>query len=210
MRLLRLLLRLLLLLAPLVRVARADQELLEAIQAGDIRHVRRHLDELGKDPNHHDPWRKSALMHCAYACHVHGGEEPCKGHTDICALLIERGAEVNHVSDHGRTPLMAAAYVGNVGVVKMLIEKGADLNVQDKRHKYTALHHAINEIRHDHDAQHEEVIRELIDAGADMHLVASNGWTVEHMADRKKLYHFHLHRHVQHHVDKTRPPKSEL
>ena len=50
--------------------------------------------------------------------------------TLVAQAFNEGGAEVNHVSDHGRTPLMAAAYVGNVGVVKMLIEAKADSNVR--------------------------------------------------------------------------------
>jgi hypothetical protein len=65
----------------------------------------------------------------------------------------------------------------------------------------------MNEIRHDHDAEHEACIRALIDAGADMHIQASNGRTVEHMADIKKLYHGDLHRHVVH---KTAKSKAQL
>ena len=62
----------------------------------------------------------------------------------------------------------------------------------------------MNEIRHDHDAEHEAVIRALIDAGADMHLRASNGRSVEHMADLKKLYHVDLHRHIVHKTEKSK------
>ena len=126
-------------LALLLPLARADQELLDAVNVGDIAHVRRHLEELGKDPNHHDPWEKSVLIHASY-----------NGHADIVELLIEKGADVNARSKHsGRTPLIAAAYHGNVEALAVLLAHGADVNVQDKRHKYTALHHAINEIRND-------------------------------------------------------------
>ena len=187
-------------LALLLPLARADQELLDAVNVGDIAHVRRHLEELGKDPNHHDPWEKSVLIHASY-----------NGHADIVELLIEKGADVNARSKHsGRTPLIAAAYHGNVEALAVLLAHGADVNVQDKRHKYTALHHAINEIRNDHDAKHEECIRELIEAGADPHLIATNGRTAEHMMDMKKLHHKHLHKHVLKHVEKTRPSSDEL
>jgi ankyrin repeat protein len=113
-------------------------------------------------------------------------------------LLLEHGADVNSVSRSGRTPLIAAAFGGHSDLVKLFIRHNAKLDVQDKRHQMTALHHAMNEIRHDHDAEHEACIRALIDAGADMHLVASNGNTVEHIADLKKLYHGDLHRHIVH------------
>jgi len=130
-------------------------------------------------------------MHSAY-----------KGHYDIAELLIEHGANVNSISRSGRTPLIAAAFGGHAKLVKLFIRNGANLDVQDKRHKMTALHHAMNEIRHDHDAEHEACIRALIDAGADMHAVASNGNMVHHIADLKKLYHFDLHKHVVHHKKK--------
>jgi len=49
-------------------------------------------------------------------------------------LLIEQGANVNAVSKNlGRTPLLiAAGYPDTVPVVKLLLEKGADLNARDR------------------------------------------------------------------------------
>ena len=76
-----------------------------------------------------------------------------------------------------------------------------------KRHQFTALHHAMNELRHDHDAEHEAVVRLLIQAGANMHLKASNGKTVEHMADGKRLFHHHLNKHV---IKKTAHSRARL
>ena len=32
-----------------------------------------------------------------------------------------------------------------------------------KRHQFTALHHAMNELRHDHDAEHEAVVKGLFE-----------------------------------------------
>ena len=175
----------------------ADEHLLHSVKNGELEQVREHLKELGKNPNHKDPWEKSVLMHSAY-----------KGHYDIAVLLLEHGADVNSISNSGRTPLIAASFGGHVKLVKLFIRHQAHLDIQDKRHQMTALHHAINEIRHDHDAEHEACIRALIDAGADMHLTAKNGNTVEHIADLKKLFHFDLHKHIVHHKSKTKPKNS--
>ena len=65
----------------------------------------------------------------------------------------------------------------------------------------------MNELRHDHDAEHEAVVRLLIQAGANMHLKASNGKTVEHMADGKRLFHHHLNKHV---IKKTAHSRARL
>jgi hypothetical protein len=54
----------------------ADEKLLHSVRNGELEQVREHLKELGKDPNHQDPWEKSVLMHSAY-----------KGHYDIAYVL---------------------------------------------------------------------------------------------------------------------------
>jgi ankyrin repeat protein len=50
-----------------------------------------------------------------------------KGYGKICALLIEKGADVNAQGPEGRTPLYYAARYRNQGVVSLLMEKGASL-----------------------------------------------------------------------------------
>ncbi len=49
---------------------------------------------------------------------------------DIAQELLNAGAEVNTADEHGRTPLMRAAGVGRVDVVKLLLESGADAKAQ--------------------------------------------------------------------------------
>ncbi len=47
-------------------------------------------------------------------------------------LLLERGAQVDAKSKLGRTPLlMASAYAGNAGVVRALLDAGADIHYAD-------------------------------------------------------------------------------
>ena len=62
---------------------------------------------------------------------------------------------------YGKTPLPAAASEGSSGIVKMLIEAGADVDYRrSSRHK-TALYYAV-------ERGYKDIVRLLIDAGADV------------------------------------------
>ena len=50
------------------------------------------------------------------------------GHLRKCEVLVERGADVDVVSDTGSTALRRASYWSHSAVVKHLIRKGADVN----------------------------------------------------------------------------------
>ena len=54
------------------------------------------------------------------------------GHTEIVALLLEHGADVNARSKDGGTALHAAAFLGRVETVKLLLDKGADTTLRHK------------------------------------------------------------------------------
>ncbi len=55
------------------------------------------------------------------------------GHPDVAARLVARGADVNAKDSHyGQTPLIWAAKNLQIGLVKLLLDKGADRTVQDK------------------------------------------------------------------------------
>lgn len=43
--------------------------------------------------------------------------------------LLDEGADVNYVSEEGKTPLFIAGYKGNIDVVSRLLELGADVNL---------------------------------------------------------------------------------
>ena len=47
---------------------------------------------------------------------------------EIAELFIAKGADVNHKDDYGLTPLISAAFTGNIKFVKFLVEKGANLD----------------------------------------------------------------------------------
>ena len=55
--------------------------------------------------------------------------------TDIATALIERGANVNAVNIHGVSPLMIAAARGNLPVIGVLLEAGADPLLKSKAGK---------------------------------------------------------------------------
>ncbi len=46
-------------------------------------------------------------------------------------LLVDLGEDVNHADSYGITPLMAAANLGDINIVRYLIDTGADLNAHD-------------------------------------------------------------------------------
>jgi len=83
-------------------------------------------------------------------------------------LLIDNKAEINCKEIYGWTPLHYAAYQGHIDFMKLLIEKGADLNIQNKLME-TALV-AITFSKNASDKLKEEGIEILIRAGADLNL----------------------------------------
>ena len=76
-----------------------------------------------------------------------------------------QGAEVNAAGEGGVTPLMLAASLGQLDMVKALLAAGADVSVRDER-EYTALMHGV--YNPDLDRGFPEVVQVLIAAGADI------------------------------------------
>ena len=71
-------------------------------------------------------------------------------------------SRLNLVDEDGRTPLMHAvlAEKADPSIVKMLIERGADVNTKDKDRHWTALHFAAQ-------SQRDDIVKALLDHGAD-------------------------------------------
>jgi ankyrin repeat protein len=89
-------------------------------------------------------------------------------------VLVERllaaGADPNAGQTSGLTPLMIAARTGNVRVAKGLIVRGADVNRSTVATRATALMWAVSE-------PHPEIVRTLIEAGADVRTSSAKGFT---------------------------------
>lgn len=76
-----------------------------------------------------------------------------------------QGADINAAGERGMTPLMLAANLGQLDMVKALLAAGADVSARDER-EYTALMHGA--YNSDLDRGFPEVVKALIDAGADI------------------------------------------
>ena len=144
----------------------------------------------GADINAQDPRRgQSALM---WAISF--------GYPDMARLLIERGADINartiRLNDDfqplelegymgapvqtipmgGYTPLLFAAHAGDVATARLLVEKGADVNVVSETDGSPLIMAASQ--------GNEDFALYLLEAGADPNAVDGNGMTALHYALR--------------------------
>ena len=84
----------------------------------------------------------------------------------VCALL-DAGADVNALDEHGQTALMNAAVRGDADLARILVGRGAELD-HTAKYRLTALMLAVVNNRPD-------VVRVLVEAGADPTLRGSYG-----------------------------------
>ena len=59
------------------------------------------------------------------------GKAPRKNRPRIIQLLVDKGCDPNTKDKNNHTPLMDAAYNGDINTVRYLVEKGADVNTKD-------------------------------------------------------------------------------
>lgn len=55
-----------------------------------------------------------------------------RGDDDAVDRLLLKGAEINGTDDRGRTPVIAAAYANEVETARLLVQRGADVNLKDE------------------------------------------------------------------------------
>lgn len=169
---------------------RTQEQLLEAIDAGDVEQVR---TIVASDPSAamaRDDQGVSALMRARYR-HDEAMVEairPSVGELDmfeattfgdvdrVTELWIFDPAIVASRSGDGFTPLHLAAFFGQVEAVAFLLERGADVDaVGTGWMTGTALHAAAS-------GRHAQVISVLLGAGALPDIRQSGGWTALHAA----------------------------
>ncbi len=102
------------------------------------------------------------------------------GENDIMQELLRHGANPNRVSHKGSqsTVLMGAAFSGNGGAVKLLLDRGAKLNQKDV-YRGTALMYAA-------ERGHMEIVKLLLERGADPRLRDKFGHTASDSAAQAK------------------------
>lgn len=100
-----------------------------------------------------------------------------KGHKDVTALLIAKGADVNAKDNSGWTPLQHAVRNGHKDEAEFLIATGADMNAKDDN-GCTPLNYLAAHIFH----KEKEIAELLITKGADVNAKDNRGWTPLHSA----------------------------
>jgi len=106
--------------------------LMRAAFAGDIELVKLLLAH-GADPHIQSSDRESTLMAASGLAFINGyhRQRPSADRLEVVKLMVDMGEDVNHADSYGITPLMAAANLGDINIVRYLIDKGADLSAHD-------------------------------------------------------------------------------
>ena len=148
--------------------AELDQRLIEAAYGNDV-DVARALVDAGADVNAKDHTEQSAYLIATSEV----GADP-----RLLELMLANGADVAALDSFDGTGLIRAAERGYVEIVRRLLETGIEID-HVNRLGWTALLEAI--ILGEGGPEHTEVVRLLVDAGADVDLADANGVTpLEH------------------------------
>ena len=181
-----------------------SQHMVTAAENGDLITVKNLLDQ-GADINQTDESGRTPIMAATYAHETkmveyllsngadinkrdHMKNNPflyagAEGYNDILELLIEAEPDTKLVNRYGGTALIPAAERGHVGTVQLLLEKtDVDVNHVNKL-GWTALLEAI--VLSDGGINHQEIIRLLIENGADVNLPDGDGKTPLELAREK-------------------------
>ncbi len=123
----------------------------------------RALTEAGADVNAEDALQDSAYLYAG-----------AEGLDTILDLTLTHGADLTSVNRYGGTALIPAAEHGSVSTVRRLIDAGVDVNHVNTP-GWTALQEAI--VYGDGSSRYQQVITDLLAAGADPEIRDSDGNT---------------------------------
>jgi len=93
------------------------------------------------------------------------------GHIGAVELLLDAGADVDAMNKSGYTVLMVASSVNNPDILKILIQHGANMDVQDREYGWTALIWSAKE-------GYVSNVRVFVNSGADIGLEDVTGMSV--------------------------------
>jgi ankyrin repeat protein len=100
------------------------------------------------------------------------------GSAPLVQRLLEAGANPNTRIATGETPIMTCASSGNLDAVRLLVARGADVKAKEPSENQDALMWAAAE-------RHPNVVRLLVDAGANPQAHTKRGFTALHFAARE-------------------------
>ncbi len=141
-----------------------DEALLTAAYANDVE-VARRLVAAGADVNHKDASEQSPYLIATSEV----GDDP-----RLLELFLAHGALVNDKDSYNGTGTIRAAHRGYPMIIERLVKAGIDLD-HVNRLGWTALLEAV--ILGDGGQAHQEVVRLLLDAGADVAVRDRDGRT---------------------------------
>jgi len=175
--------------------AQSGRDLIEAAGKGDLAAVERLLAR-GAGVDARDGNGRTALLAATHGNHVavaraliaagadvnakdgiedspylHAGAE---GRTEILKLTLTAGADLKSTNRYGGTALIPAAHHGHPEAVKILLATAIDKDHVNKL-GWTALLEAV--ILGDDGATHTEIVRLLVEAGANVNLADREGAT---------------------------------
>ena len=129
------------------------------------------LIEAGADVNIENPDdRKTPLNYVSLHPHL-------KEHHHLIHMLVDHGANVNHIDAMDHSPLFLSAMNGHVDCVEALLEHGAHVDHRQSLDGHTPLHVAsLN--------GHTEVVKHLLAHGADTSIIGKDGYTALDLATR--------------------------
>lgn len=158
-------------------VPNVDAQFTSALQAAAYRgheDTVQALLELGSDPNERGSYFGSALQAASY-----------RGETDVARILLDAGAIANEIDvGHFHSALLAACRDpdhDNVDLVKMLVERGADVR-QKQKGPYPHVLQAVTEYISGEPAH--SLIQFLVDKGADVNAAGGRYGTALQAAAR--------------------------
>lgn len=149
--------------------AQLDQELIAAAKANDVTLVAGLIDR-GGNVNAKDSIQDSAFLYAG-----------AEGFNEVLQLTLAAGADVASTNRYGGTALIPASEHGHVDAVRILIAAGVPVNHVNNL-GWTAMQEAI--LLNNGGPRQQDVVRQLLGAGADPDIRDPEGRTALQNAER--------------------------
>lgn len=121
------------------------------------------LLEAGAKTDMEDRWKQTPLIMSA-----------CERDWDAFALVLAKSDNLELATPHGGTALHYASGYGELGMIRPLLERGANVNARCARNQWTPLIGACSEWAHSY------VVQPLLEAGAELNARDRDGRTALH------------------------------